>query len=189
MSENDRVDSSPKVLIAGLGNWLLQDDGVGIHAVRALENDPEIMARPNTIVVDIGTAVLDAFHLFEWADVIIALDAMRCGGPPGSIYLARAADIRAGDLAGGLHEVNLVAALQMLGIKHHTGVWMFGVEPDFIDYGTELTPLVQAALPVLLRRVKEWLNAGIPWARPQSTLAQTAASWDASSWPQDLAAD
>ncbi len=157
-------DTEPRVLIAGLGNWLLQDDGIGIHAVRALENDPEILMRPNTIAVEVGASALDAVHLFEWADVIVAIDAMRCGGPPGSVYLARAADIHTCDLAGGLHEVGLIAALQMLNYKH-TGVWMFGVEPELIDYGTELTPLVRAALPGLLRRVKGWLRADIPWAK------------------------
>ncbi len=71
------------ILVAGLGNLLLADDGVGVHLVRALEG-----TTPRGVtVVDVGTAVLDALHLFEGADRVLALDAMQAGGAPGDIYV------------------------------------------------------------------------------------------------------
>ena len=71
-----------RVLIAGLGNLLLRDDGVGVHAVRSMGND----LPPGVLAVEVGTAVLDALHLFEEAEMVIAIDAMKAGGAPGTIY-------------------------------------------------------------------------------------------------------
>ena len=51
----------PRILVAGLGNLLLKDDGVGVHAVRALQHGVPRGVR----AVEVGTAVLDALHLVE----------------------------------------------------------------------------------------------------------------------------
>ena len=71
-----------RILIVGLGNVLLKDDGVGVHAVRELQKNP-----PDRLcVADVGTAVLHAVHLLEWAEKVIAIDAVKAGGAPGTIY-------------------------------------------------------------------------------------------------------
>ena len=66
MQGNKRI--KPRILIVGIGNALLQDDGVGVHAVRELIKDPP----SGVMCVEVGTAVLDALHLIEWADKIEA---------------------------------------------------------------------------------------------------------------------
>ena len=65
----------PRILVLGLGNLLLRDDGVGVQAVRQLQKDPPAGAK----VVEVGTAVLDALHLYEWAGRCLAIDAQRDG--------------------------------------------------------------------------------------------------------------
>ena len=72
----------PRILIAGLGNCLLRDDGIGVHAIRSLQQNPP----PGVVVAEVGTAVLDALHLLEWAEKILAIDAMQAGGNPGTLY-------------------------------------------------------------------------------------------------------
>jgi hydrogenase maturation protease len=152
-----RSDSgAPRILIAGLGNLLLMDDGVGVHAVMELQKSPPDGAQ----VVEVGTAVLNALDLLEWADKVLALDAMQAGGVPGTIYACGADDVDRGGIQASLHELNLLAALNFLKDRDRPEIVIFGVEPEKIDYGLELTPPVAAALPRLLdaarRQVRRW---------------------------------
>lgn len=152
-----------RILVAGLGNVLLRDDGVGVHAVRLLHKAPP----PGALVVDVGTAVLDALHLLEAADYVLALDAMQAGGPPGTVYACGIGDLAAGERQLSLHEVNLLAALRFLpSTRPPPHITILGVEPAVIDFGLELSPPVQAALPALTsevrRRVARWREAAAP---------------------------
>jgi hydrogenase maturation protease len=148
----------PRILIAGLGNYLLMDDGVGVHAVLKLEKDPPTGA----VVAEVGTAVLSALHLLEWADKILALDAMQAGGAPGTIYRFGVDDVDRGGIQASLHELNLLAALGFLENQAKPEIVILGVEPEKIDYGLELTPAVAAALPQLHdavhEQVRRWLQ-------------------------------
>src|SRR5512143_3495297 len=140
-----------RVLVAGLGNLLLKDDGVGVHAVRALQHEVPRGVR----AVEVGTAVLDALHLVEWADRILAIDAMQAGGDPGTIYRFGVEDVADRATKASLHEVDLVAALRFLTGGHRPEIAVLGVEPETIDAGLDLSPSVQAALPRLVAAAKD----------------------------------
>jgi len=148
----------PRILIAGLGNYLLQDDGVGVHAVRALQQTP----LPGVIVAEVGTAVLGALHLLEWAEKILAIDAMQAGGTPGTIYAFEVDDVAGPGMQASLHELNLLAALRFLPRQTKPEILIVGIEPKTIDYGLDLSPAVAAALPELTREVRkivsDWRN-------------------------------
>ncbi len=141
----------PRVLVAGLGNLLLKDDGVGVHAVRALQHGV-----PRGVqAVEVGTAVLDALHLLEWADRVLAIDAMQAGGIPGTVYRFGMEDVADRAIRASLHEVDLVAALRFLTNGHRPEITVLGVEPETIDTGLDLSPSVQAALPRLVAAAQE----------------------------------
>ena len=148
----------PRILIAGLGNSLLQDDGVGVHAIRALQQT----SLPGVIVAEVGTAVLGALHLLEWAEKILAIDAMQAGGKPGTIYGFALNDVAGPGMQASLHELNLLAALRFLPRQAKPEILIVGVEPQTIDYGLDLSPAVAAALPELTREVRKivsgWRN-------------------------------
>ncbi len=141
----------PKILVAGLGNLLLRDDGVGVHAVRGFgKNTPEGVA-----VVEVGTAVLDALHLFEWADYILAIDAMKAGGQAGTIYSFQVSDVEDCGPKASMHELNLLAALRFLARGRKPSVLILGVEPEIIEFGHELSPKVGAVLPGVIHSARE----------------------------------
>jgi len=145
-------ETRPRILVAGLGNSILQDDGIGVHAALALAK----LDLPGVICADIGTAVLDGLHLYEWADRIIALDAMEAGGQPGDIYLLSEADVAGGRCEASLHELSLKAALRLSPEPITADIVVVGVEPHTINYGLDLTRPLQAALPrvvALVRRI------------------------------------
>ena len=141
----------PRILVAGLGNLLLQDDGVGVHAVRALHDEVPRGVR----AVEVGTAVLDALYLVEWADRILAIDAMQAGGDPGTIYRCGVADVADRALTASLHEVDFVTVLRFLTSGHRPEIAVLGVEPETIGAGLELSPSVQAALPQLVAAAQD----------------------------------
>ena len=137
------------VLIVGLGNLLLTDDGVGVHVVRELLKDPP----QGVTVAEIGTAVLRAQELFERADVVIAIDAVGADGPAGSIYRFDGAEaLIQGHIS--IHQFGITDLLRLLPKTSRPEVIILGVEPEVIDYGMTLSPAVQAALPKVVKAAR-----------------------------------
>lgn len=149
-----RSRPGPRILIAGLGNVLLQDDGVGVHAIRELQKAPP----RGVLIVEVGTAILDALHLFEWAEKILAIDAMQAGGPPGTIYTLGGLDVEERGLRASLHDLSLLAALRFLPKQVIPEIAVLGIEPEIIGYGLDLSPKVEAALPLVIHSVREIVN-------------------------------
>jgi hydrogenase maturation protease len=139
----------PKVAIIGLGNILLTDDGVGVHAVRQMLENP----LEGVVVAEIGAAVLRAQELLEESDVVIAIDAVQAGGPPGSIYRFDAVDVQS-QLRISLHELGIVGLLRLLPELSRPELIVLGVQPEVINYGTELSPAVQAALDRVVKAAR-----------------------------------
>lgn len=149
-----------RIVILGTGNLLRSDDGVGVHAAQALALDPP----PGAEVVDAGTDVLSALPFLEQADRALLIDALQAGGAPGDVYELPEDQVRARtDGAATAHAVSLLAArhLSPPGARW-PAITVLGVEPAVLDYGTQLSPAVAAALPEVLRRsraiVAAWLR-------------------------------
>lgn len=140
----------PSVAIIGLGNLLMCDDGVGVHAIRALEKD-----RPEDIVLaDVGTAVLHCQHLLEDADEIIAIDAVFAGDKPGTIYSFDAIGAEMNHQPT-LHDIGLRALIELLPEQSRPNVTILGVEPEKVEYGMELSQTVSNVLPQVVNTAKE----------------------------------
>ena len=145
-----RNHKRPRILIAGLGNFLLKDDGVGVHVVREIQKKFSL----SILAVEVGTAVLGAIHLFEWGDKILAIDAMQAGGPPGTLYSFTISDVKEWGPQASLRELRLLEVLRFLN-RPFPEILVLGVEPETIDYGLELSAPVKRALPQLVQLVKE----------------------------------
>jgi hydrogenase maturation protease len=147
---DDACPQRINLLIVGLGNALLMDDGVGVHAVRELQKDPV----KGAVIVEVGCAVLDALHLFEAADRVIALDAVQAGGPPGTVYELTLDGVGGKGPEASMHELDLGQVFRMLPEERRPVLSILGVEPAVIAYGLELSPPVRAALPEFLKTVR-----------------------------------
>ena len=141
-----------RLLVLGIGNVLMSDDGVGVHAVRELRRRP----RAGVLVTEVGTAILDAVSLLAWADRVLVIDAFRVGGAPGSIYRAEPADLWCDRARLALHELDLLGALELLPRgRPRPELAVLGVEPERLELGLELSPPVAAALPEVVRMAHE----------------------------------
>ena len=113
----------------------------------------------NLQLAEVGTAVLDATHLWEWADRILAIDAMQGDGSPGSVYLAPLDQILAGERAHGTHTLSMADALRCCVDKRWDAVELLGIEPCSLQLGMALSPPVEAAVPVAADLAAKHVNA------------------------------
>lgn len=140
-----------KTLVLGIGNLLLGDEGVGVHAAQALmrEDLPESVE-----VLEVGTSILDALPALEEAGRIIVLDCVKAGGEPGTIYRTPLSECSGSRCIASMHGFDIFRVLALAGRDDLPEVVVYGVEPAFISWSMELSPQVSAALPVLLNTVK-----------------------------------
>lgn len=143
------------IMVVGIGNYILQDEGVGVHVVNHLKE----MDLPEQVsLVDGGTHSYDLVDFFCQADIIIVVDALKAGGEPGTIYRAPLEDLglKTDENSTSLHQMSFIEAVQMVNLLgHHPQITVFGVEPKTIDWGLELTPEIAAKLPRLVELVTE----------------------------------
>lgn len=158
----------PRVLIAGVGNELLSDDGVGVHAVRALQAEPI----PGVTMIDIGTAILHGLDYLESADRVLVIDATNGGQPPGTIYLFDAEANERPKVVTSIHAMGLrEAANLLLDGRRVPSIAVLGVEPLTFDYGMKLSCPVQASLPRVVSLARQTV---LRWRREKGT-TKTAA--------------
>ncbi len=142
-------------LILGMGNLLLCDEGVGVHVARALAQRD---LPPDVAVVEAGTAFLDVLPDIERADRILLIDAMEGGGAPGSVYRVPFDQCLHPEMLASLHGFDLSRVLFMAGSNRAPEVTVFGVEPARIEWGTELSPVIQQVLPAIEKAILNELS-------------------------------
>jgi len=149
-----------KVTLIGLGNILMQDEGVGIHAVRYLEAHYEIP--PDLEVVDGGTFGLDLLPYIENRDRVLFVDAVNFRKEPGYIGVLHDQEIPAlFGVKGSLHHLGLMdvlAAAQLLDVAPKA-ICLIGIQPLAMETGLDLTDLIQARLAPLTAQILTQLQA------------------------------
>jgi hydrogenase maturation protease len=142
-----------KILILGVGNILLADEGVGVHVVRRLM---EMELPPHVEVIDGGTGGLDLLPYFRDKERVIIIDALKVEEEPGSIYRLHPGDFGAGTQPIlSLHQLGIAELLEsarLLGFNPE--VTIFGIAPkDIESCSLELTPEVERAIPKVIRMI------------------------------------
>jgi hydrogenase maturation protease len=148
--------SKGRVLILGLGNLLLGDEGVGIHAVRELEKRA---LPPQVDVVDGGTAGLNLLDLMQGYERVIIVDAVDAGEEPGTILRFTPQEV-CSETQGAPLSLHQTQVLEVLELATYLGqplprIVIYGIQAQAIDWSTELSPVLQAELPKLLDAVLE----------------------------------
>ncbi len=150
--------SEKPILVLGVGNLLLKDEGVGIHVVRSLAAQE---LPPDVEVMDGGTRGLDLLMLFQGRRLVIIVDCARMGEKPGAMRVFEARDLPPQQgRAFSVHGINLGDALELgerLGMLPE--VVIVGVEPEKIDIEIGLTDAVKAIVPKIEKTVRELIQA------------------------------
>jgi hydrogenase maturation protease len=150
---------SGKIVIIGVGNLLMGDDGIGIHAAEALlhENLPS-----NVAVFSAETRAFDVLEYMDDSDKAVIVDAYKKGGAPGSIYrftFDPASDILDESMNLSMHDINFIDVLRAgKGIyKLPAEIVIIGVEPDVLECRLGLSDKLNDALPEIIEAVKSEL--------------------------------
>ncbi len=143
-----------QVVILGVGNLLMCDEGVGVHAVTALEK--ELDFPENVRCVDGGTSTHELRGDLEDLDHLIVIDAVLSGAAPGSLVRLEGAAVPAQFTTKlSPHQVgisDLLATLKFMG-REPKNVLLLGVEPVRMSLDMELSPEVAARVPELCAQV------------------------------------
>ncbi len=166
------------IAVLGLGNILLSDEGVGVHAVNRLR--AACAFPPHVRVLDGGTKDLELIGWLEGVERLLVIDAVMARQPPGTLIRLAGDQVSAHPgLVLSPHQMglrDLLAALTLLD-RLPAEVVLWGVEPASLATGVELSPAVAGQLDALIACVVEelrgWGVEPLPqWAQaapPEST--------------------
>ncbi|HET6502289.1 MAG TPA: hydrogenase maturation protease [Amycolatopsis sp.] len=168
------MNGSPRVLVAGIGNIFLSDDGFGVEVVRRLGED---RVPPWVRVADYGISGLHlAYELLHGYEKTILVDTVSQGGEPGTLYLIEA---ESGTQTGRPTSTLDAHGMQPDAVLHLARamgadpgkVLLLGCEPARLDEGIGLTTAIAAAVPkaveLLTRLARE--PTGVPLSTPVRT--------------------
>jgi hydrogenase maturation protease len=151
---------SPHVLVAGLGNVFLGDDGFGSEVARRLraERLPEGVS-----VVDYGIRGMHlAFDLLAGYDALVLVDALPHGGAPGDVTVLEVGeeDLGSGEFdAHGMNPVAVLGSLGGLGGRLPPRTFVVGCEPGDVGEGMGLTAEVAAAIDTALSAIRVLISS------------------------------
>jgi hydrogenase maturation protease len=157
-----------RVLVAGLGNVLLSDLGIGPYCARCLIARYEFP--PSVQVMDLGTPGLDLALYFSRTNTAILIDALQ-GPAPGTIETYSNEDVTESTRALRIGTRSPAFAASVLTARLAWGrpheVKLIGMVGESFRYGAGLTPGVRARIPALLGRVlNELTKLDVNW-RPR----------------------
>jgi len=144
-----------RIIVLGVGNILLRDEGIGVRVVEELQRRysfPE-----NVRLVDGGTQGLWLMSTIQEADRLVVVDAILGRGEPGTLYRLERDDLPKGLRAKqSAHDSDLVEALNLCNLLESgpKSVVVVGVEPENIQpFGLEMTDAVAAKVDELIDMV------------------------------------
>lgn len=144
-------------IILGIGNILLKDDGIGVHIVKKLEEE----VLPSTIeLVDGGTSTLDTLGYFLEYEKVIVIDSLKAGYEPGTIYKIKPEDIKNYKKENlSIHDVQILDVVKIANMYNkNPNVTIFGIEPEEINFDTEMTDCMKMKIPEVIKLIKKELN-------------------------------
>jgi hydrogenase maturation protease len=150
------------ILLIGLGNILLKDEGVGVHVVNAVKQryafSPDVVE-----IIDGGTMGLDLLPLFEDRDKILIVDAVDFGKEPGFIGMIERDKIPSVlNSKLSVHHINLsdvLFAAELMGIRP-SEICLIGVQPKSLAVGLDMTDeisgKIERLIDMTIKKLSEW---------------------------------
>jgi hydrogenase maturation protease len=144
------------VIVLGVGNRLRGDDAVGCVLC------DELSGKVEAEVIDSGDTPEN--YVEPVAKLrprrILVIDCCDFGASAGEFRLFSRQELE--ELSYGLlstHTLPLSLTVELLALETGATIELLGIQPERIEFGTDLSPSVQAALPALVERVRAWVSA------------------------------
>lgn len=169
MQQESCMSSPARTVILGIGNPLLSDEGVGVHAIRWLDSNVDEGQKNllNVDFVDGGTIGFALSGLIGDADQIVIIDAAQLHGEPGAVQVFTGEDMdrflgQRQSLA--VHEVSLLDVLSVVMLEDRlpSKRAIIGIQPASLEWGETPTEPVAKSIPgachAALDLVRGWLQ-------------------------------
>jgi hydrogenase maturation protease len=158
------VTQPERILVLGLGNPILSDDGVGIYAAQAasfLFSHPQVTYQESSLA---GFGFLDTISGFD--KVIIADSINWQKKPPGTVTVLKFEDLKDQPYLRNFHNLSLAGTLALadqMGVPRPKEIVIFAVEvEDCSTFSERCTPQVEKAIPevaqMIVEQLKSWLG-------------------------------
>ncbi len=161
--------SEQKILIAGVGNELRQDDAFGVLLAQKLQQEASFP--PFVKVMEIGSGGIHLVQqLFDKYDVLILLDIVKWGGTSGTIHfkevevkdIAQLPQDEQNEFLADMHYINPLKALMMakaLNVLPKQVLFLGCESEEHEEIGIGLSEAVEAALPLAFSKIMEWIDS------------------------------
>ena len=153
--------TKPRVLVLGIGNILLSDEGVGVHVINRFQ---EIFDLPDSVeIIDGGTMGLDLMPYFEGKSHVFVVDAVSADGEkPGTIQRFSGSDVMTmlGERISP-HQIGLSDLLACTAVDTQLpdNIVLLGIVPESLDTSLDMTPTIQTRVDTLVRMLQAELEA------------------------------
>ena len=151
----DQIKSNPIVLL-GVGNILLTDEGFGVHVVNQLRED--YVFNPPITILDGGTMGMELLTYMRGMTKLLLVDAINGGDAPGTVYEFPYEEMNSYFTeAISVHEVGMQDILRIRTLQEDPleDAVVIGVEPENLELGLDLSETTQ----VVVKDVKERILA------------------------------
>ncbi|MBM7865738.1 HyaD/HybD family hydrogenase maturation endopeptidase [Heliobacterium gestii] len=159
-----KQDKERKIIIMGLGNLLFTDEGLGVHAIRRMEAGYDFA--PEVELIDGGTLGLLLLDHLEEASHFLCIDAVNAGKAPGTLVRLEKEQLPSYlGVKMSQHQMGFQEVLALANLRGTLPAEMvlIGVQPESLEWGTELSPTVAAVLPGVIEAALEQL---VHWGLP-----------------------
>jgi len=155
IQEENKPPSAEKIVVLGLGNLLLSDEGVGVQVVNKIR---DMGLPPEVKIIDGGTEGFSLLPILMEAERLIIVDAVKGGGSPGSLYRFDLKDCPPfpDPYKTSAHQISfpeVISLARLIGPIPKATV--IGVEPKSLEIGMELSSEIQAKIPRIIELVLE----------------------------------
>ena len=143
-----------KIVVLGIGNLLLSDEGVGIEVIKELRKKYKLSEEVE--IVDGGTGGFSLLPFIESANKLLVIDAISGDKSPGTIYKFKNEEIPLNIMEKiSLHEVNFADILNLAQLRgsYPEEIVIIGIEPETLEMQATLSETVRRKIPLLLSEV------------------------------------
>ncbi len=147
-----------KLLVVGVGNILLSDEGVGVVVAKELIKE---QLPTGVEVIDAGCSLADALLNFEGLERVIIIDAVRGSGQPGDVYMFDASVLKKDGISpkcsASLHEIGIAESIALAELSGWEApeITVIGVEPEKLDLNIGLSDTINSKLEGIISLVRE----------------------------------
>jgi len=150
-------NNSKQILVLGIGNLLMGDEGVGIHAIRHMENHP---FPDNIRLLDGGTGGFNLLSFFDEYNPVILIDATMDGDVPGSLHILRPRFSSEFPKSLSSHDIGLKDLIESAVLTDNLPeIYLITISINTLgDLKTELSPELSRALPDIEKNIRKILT-------------------------------